>query len=273
MNTIFIGIAGGTGSGKTTLTEHLKQHFGDDISVVHHDSYYKHQDLPFEERCKQNYDHPDAFETDLMVKQLKELKSGKAIHCPVYSYADHQRTEETELILPSKVVIVEGILIFQDPTLREMLDIKIFVETDADVRILRRALRDVRDRGRTLESVITQVPHDSQAHARAVCRAKPQVCRHHRARGRAQLSRARHDHAAHCQPHCLGRLTQKREQPKAAPFFEILLHAREAEHHADHGGNADENDWVQVFGLFDAAREEEQRQRKDDAAPVDRTVP
>lgn len=149
MNTIFIGIAGGTGSGKTTLTEHLKQHFGDDISVVHHDSYYKHQDLPFEERCKQNYDHPDAFETDLMVKQLKELKSGKAIHCPVCSYADHQRTEETELILPSKVVIVEGILIFQDPTLREMLDIKIFVETDADVRILRRALRDVRDRGRT----------------------------------------------------------------------------------------------------------------------------
>lgn len=153
MNTIFIGIAGGTGSGKTTLTEHLKQHFGDDISVVHHDSYYKYQDRPFEERCKQNYDHPDAFETDLMVEQLKELK---AIRCPVYSYADHQRTSETELIRPSKVVIVEGILIFQDPRLREMLDIKIFVETDADVRILRRALRDVRDRGRTLESVITQ---------------------------------------------------------------------------------------------------------------------
>lgn len=146
MNTIFIGIAGGTGSGKTTLTEHLKQHFGDDISVVHHDSYYKYQDRPFEERCKQNYDHPDAFETDLMVEQLKELKAGKAIRCPVYSYADHQRTNETELIRPSKVVIVEGILIFQDPRLREMLDIKIFVETDADVRILRRAL----------ESVITQ---------------------------------------------------------------------------------------------------------------------
>ena len=156
MNTIFIGIAGGTGSGKTTLTEHLKQHFGDDISVVHHDSYYKHQDRPFEERCKQNYDHPDAFETDLMVRQLRDLKAGKPIRCPVYSYADHQRTDETELILPSKVVIVEGILIFQDPVLREMLDIKIFVETDADVRILRRALRDVRDRGRTLESVITQ---------------------------------------------------------------------------------------------------------------------
>ena len=124
MNTIFIGIASGTGSGKTTLTEHLKQHFGDDISVVHHDSYYKYQDRPFEERCKQNYDHPDAFETDLMVEQLKELKAGKAIRCPVYSYADHQRTSETELIRPSKVVIVEGILIFQDPRLREMLDIK-----------------------------------------------------------------------------------------------------------------------------------------------------
>lgn len=123
---------------------------------MHHDSYYKYQDRPFEERCKQNYDHPDAFETDLMVEQFKELKAGKAIRCPVYSYADHQRTNETELIRPSKVVIVEGILIFQDPRLREMLDIKIFVETDADVRILRRALRDVRDRGRTLESVITQ---------------------------------------------------------------------------------------------------------------------
>lgn len=123
---------------------------------MHHDSYYKYQDRPFEERCKQNYNHPDAFETDLMVEQLKELKAGKAIRCPVYSYADHQRTSETELIRPSKVVIVEGILIFQDPRLREMLDIKIFVETDADVRILRRALRDVRDRGRTLESVITQ---------------------------------------------------------------------------------------------------------------------
>ena len=139
MNTIFIGIAGGTGSGKTTLTEHLKQHFGSDISVVHHDSY-----------------HPDAFETDLMVRQLRELQEGKTIRCPVYSYAEHQRTDKTELVTPSKVVIVEGILIFQDPRLREMLDIKIFVETDADVRILRRALRDVRDRGRTLESVITQ---------------------------------------------------------------------------------------------------------------------
>ena len=156
MNTIFIGIAGCSGSCKSSLSEHLYHRFGDDIIVVHHDIYYKYQDRPFEERCNQNYDHPDAFETDLMVEQLKELKAGKALRCPVYSYADHQRTSETELIRPSKVVIVEGILIFQDPRLREMLDIKIFVETDADVRILRRALRDVRDRGRDLESIVTQ---------------------------------------------------------------------------------------------------------------------
>ena len=156
MGVMFIGIAGGTGSGKTTLTEHLKQHFGEDITVIHHDSYYKRQDLPFEERCKQNYDHPDAFDTPMLVEHLRALKAGKSIRVPVYSYVEHQRTDETELVRPSKVVIVEGILIFQHPVLRQMMDIKIFVETDADVRILRRALRDVRERGRTLESVITQ---------------------------------------------------------------------------------------------------------------------
>ena len=129
MNTIFIGIAGGTGSGKTTLTEHLAARFGSDISVVHHDNYYKRQDRPFAERCLQNYDHPDAFDT---------------------------RTDETVEIQPTKVVIVEGILIFQSKELRDLLDIKIFVETDADVRILRRALRDVEERGRSLESVVNQ---------------------------------------------------------------------------------------------------------------------
>ena len=156
MNTIFIGIAGGTGSGKTTLTEHLARRFGADISVVHHDNYYKRQNVPYEIRCLQNYDHPDAFDTDLMIEHLKELKAGRAIECPVYSYSDHNRTDETVTISPTKVVIVEGILIFADKALRDLLDIKIFVETDADVRILRRCLRDVEERGRTLQSVVTQ---------------------------------------------------------------------------------------------------------------------
>ena len=158
MKPIIIGIAGGTGSGKTTLTEKLRDHFGaNEVSVLNHDSYYKrHDELPFEERCKLNYDHPDAFDNDLLIQHLKELKAGRAIDCPVYDYAIHNRTDETVEIKPTKVVIVEGILIFQNKELRDPLDIKIFVDTDADVRILRRALRDVRDRGRTLESVITQ---------------------------------------------------------------------------------------------------------------------
>ena len=156
MNTMIIGIAGGTGSGKTTLTEHLAAQFGANISFVHHDNYYKRQNVPFEERCKQNYDHPDAFDTDLMVQQLRELKAGHAIRCPVYSYTDHNRTDETILIRPAPVVIVEGILIFQDPRLRELMDIRIFVETDADVRILRRALRDVEERGRSMQSIVNQ---------------------------------------------------------------------------------------------------------------------
>ena len=157
MNTILIGIAGGTGSGKTTLTRHLKEHFGNSVTVIGHDSYYKHQvGKTYEERALQNYDHPDAFDTSLLIAHLKELKAGRAIQCPVYSYVDHNRTDETVTVQPNKVIIVEGILIFQDPTLREMFDIKIFVETDADVRILRRCLRDVEERGRTLQSVVNQ---------------------------------------------------------------------------------------------------------------------
>ena len=156
MKTMFIGIAGGTGSGKTTLTKHLASHFGADVSVVHHDNYYKRQDRHFEERCKQNYDHPDAFDTELMIEDLKKLKAGQTIYCPVYDYSIHNRTDKTVEVKPTKVVIVEGILIFQNKELRDLLDIKIFVETDADVRILRRALRDVEERGRSLESVINQ---------------------------------------------------------------------------------------------------------------------
>ena len=157
MSTILIGIAGGTGSGKTTLTRHLKEHFGDSVTVIGHDSYYNRQGgKTDEERAKVNYDHPSAFDTDLLIQHLKELKAGRSIQCPVYSYVDHNRTDETVTVYPNKVIIVEGILIFQDPTLRDMFDIKIFVETDADVRILRRALRDVEQRGRTLQSVVTQ---------------------------------------------------------------------------------------------------------------------
>ena len=157
MGTILIGIAGGTGSGKTTLTRHLKQHFGDDVTVIGHDSYYKRQEgKTYEERTRQNYDHPSAFDTDLLIEHLRELKAGRSIFCPVYSFSDHNRTDQTVEIFPTKVIIVEGILIFQNPTLREMFDIKIFVETDPDERILRRCLRDVEERGRTLQSVVTQ---------------------------------------------------------------------------------------------------------------------
>ena len=154
---MLIGVAGGTGSGKTTLTRHLKEHFGDAVTVIGHDSYYKRQEgRTFEERSRVNYDHPDAFDTDLLIRHLKELKAGRPIQCPVYSYADHNRTDETVTVLPTRVIIVEGILIFQNPALRDMFDIKIFVETDADERILRRALRDVEERGRTLQSVVEQ---------------------------------------------------------------------------------------------------------------------
>ena len=157
MSTIIIGIAGGTGSGKTTLTQHLKEHFGSSVTVIGHDSYYKLQEgTTYEERVLQNYDHPDAFDTDLLIQHLRELKEGRSIQCPVYSYVDYNRTDQTVEIFPTRVLIVEGVLIFQDPVLRGLFDIKIFVETDADERILRRALRDVEERGRTLRSVVSQ---------------------------------------------------------------------------------------------------------------------
>ncbi|OQB99574.1 MAG: Uridine kinase [Firmicutes bacterium ADurb.Bin099] len=157
MDILVIGIAGGTGSGKTTLTNRLKERFGKDISVMSHDNYYRSQDdISFEERVKTNYDHPDSFETDLLIKHLKQLKNGHSIECPVYSFSEHTRTKDTRKIDPTKVIIVEGILIFQNPELLNMLDIRIFVDTDPDVRILRRILRDVKERGRSLDSVVTQ---------------------------------------------------------------------------------------------------------------------
>ena len=114
MSTIIIGIAGGTGSGKTTLTRHLKEHFGNNVTVVGHDSYYKRQEgTTYEERVLQNYDHPSAFDTDLLIQHLRELKEGRSIQCPVYSYVDYNRTDQTVEISPTKVLIVEGVLIFQ----------------------------------------------------------------------------------------------------------------------------------------------------------------
>ena len=154
---MILGIAGGTGSGKTTITRRLIQSFGGDVSVIHHDNYYKaHHDLPYEERAKLNYDHPDSFDTELLVEALKDLKQGRAVSCPVYDYTIHDRTDKTITIYPTRVIIVEGILIFQSRELCKEMDIKIYVDTDADVRILRRIVRDVRDRGRSLESVINQ---------------------------------------------------------------------------------------------------------------------
>ncbi len=157
MDTMVIGIAGGTGSGKTTLTEKLRERFAENVSVLYHDNYYKkHVGMTYEERSQLNYDHPDAFDTDLIVRDLTALRRGKAIQCPVYDYTIHNRSDRTLEVKPTQVIIVEGILIFADPALRELMDIKIFVDTDADVRILRRLLRDVKERGRTLDSVVTQ---------------------------------------------------------------------------------------------------------------------
>ena len=154
---ITIGIAGGTGSGKTTITRRIMQEFGGDVSVVYHDNYYKrHDDLTYEERTKLNYDHPNAFDTPLLIEHLEALKAGEPVECPVYDYTVHNRSEKTVPIRPAKVIVVEGILIFAEPELCRRMDIKIFVDTDADVRILRRILRDTRDRGRDLESIVTQ---------------------------------------------------------------------------------------------------------------------
>lgn len=152
-----IGIAGGTGSGKTTITKKMIQHFGSDVSVIHHDNYYKaHHDMSYEERSKLNYDHPDSFDTDMLVEAVKELKRGHSVVCPVYDYTVHDRSDKTVTVNPAKVVIVEGILIFSCKELCRQMDIKIYVDTDADVRILRRIMRDVRDRGRSLDSVVNQ---------------------------------------------------------------------------------------------------------------------
>ena len=156
-NILVIGIAGGTGSGKTTLMENIISSFSGMVTVLSHDNYYKRRDdLTYEQRCGINYDEPDALETDLMAAHLDELRQGRAIDCPVYDFTQHNRSGKTVRIEPKNVIIVDGILIFENQPLRDLMDIKIFVDTDADVRLCRRILRDVKERGRTLESVLSQ---------------------------------------------------------------------------------------------------------------------
>ena len=157
MQSVLIGVAGGSGSGKSTFTNRLKEYFGDSITVLYHDNYYRKQDqVPFEEREKVNYDHPDALETDLLAAHLEQLKAGRAIECPVYDYALHNRSHEVIVIEPSPIIIVEGILVLADDRICDLLDIKVFVDADADERILRRLQRDVKERGRDMDGIIAQ---------------------------------------------------------------------------------------------------------------------
>lgn len=156
-NYLIIGIAGGSGSGKTTLTNQIASQFTEQVTIITHDNYYKaHDDMTYEERSRLNYDHPNAFDTDLMIEHLAALKNGEKIECPVYDYTIHNRSKDTLTIVPNKVIIVEGILIFENKELCDLMDIRIFVDTDADVRIIRRIRRDVIERARSLESVMNQ---------------------------------------------------------------------------------------------------------------------
>ncbi|WP_099158604.1 uridine kinase [Virgibacillus ndiopensis] len=155
---VVIGVAGGSGSGKTTVTRSICQRFSDKtILVIEQDYYYKDQShLPFEERLNTNYDHPLAFDNDLLIKHIYDLMNQKTIEKPVYDYKIHTRSKDVIPVEPKEVIILEGILILEDPRLVDLMDIKVFVDTDADVRIIRRLLRDIKERGRTLDSVIDQ---------------------------------------------------------------------------------------------------------------------
>ncbi|SHI68961.1 uridine kinase [Dethiosulfatibacter aminovorans DSM 17477] len=155
---IFIGITGGSGSGKTTVVKKIKTAIpSKSLTVIEQDSYYKDQShLSFEERCKTNYDHPLAFDNDLLIEHLKDLAKGKEIEKPVYDYETHNRKEETITVEPRDIIVLEGILIFYDERLRDLLDIKIFVDTDSDIRLVRRIIRDMNERGRSIDSVLNQ---------------------------------------------------------------------------------------------------------------------
>lgn len=152
-----IGVAGGSASGKTTIVNIIREHFGDNLAVLSHDSYYKaHNTLSYEERCKLNYDHPSSFETEMLVEHIKLLKQGKPVQVPIYDYSIHNRSTATTLVEPKRVIIVEGILILENKELRDQMDIKIFVDTDADERLIRRIKRDMLERARSIESILSQ---------------------------------------------------------------------------------------------------------------------
>jgi uridine kinase len=154
---VIIGLAGGTGSGKSTITDAIRNEVKNQITLIPQDSYYKNFGLlPIEKRNKINYDHPESFDNALLIKHLKLLKKKIPIQKPIYDFKTHSRIDKTTLIKPSKIIIVEGILIFENEQLRKLMDIKIFVDTDADIRILRRIERDIKERGRNLESIIIQ---------------------------------------------------------------------------------------------------------------------
>ena len=157
MKPILIGIAGGSGSGKTSVAHALGSNQGSNLVILEQDAYYKHRsDLTFDERSKLNYDHPDAFDHALLLEHLQQLLSGHPIEKPIYNFSTHLREDATERVEPHHIIVLEGILTLVDPTIRELMDIKIYVDTDDDVRVLRRLKRDIRDRGRSLDSVITQ---------------------------------------------------------------------------------------------------------------------
>jgi len=157
LNPILIGIAGGTGSGKSTFTDRLKAMFGDEVTVIYHDNYYRaHDDIPFELRKIINYDHPDSLETELLLEHIKALKAGESVQCPVYDFSQHNRSKDFFEIKPSNVIILEGILIMADEQLRDLMDIRIFVDADADERILRRVRRDMVERGRDIDNIMDQ---------------------------------------------------------------------------------------------------------------------
>ncbi|MCR4407964.1 MAG: uridine kinase [Anaerolineae bacterium] len=158
MKPIVIGVSGGTGSGKTTVVQAILERVGAErIAYIQHDSYYRDQShLPPEERARVNFDHPDSLETELLVKHVRQLLAGQAVEVPVYDFTTHTRTKRTQRVEPRRVILVEGILIFAEPTLRDLMDVKIYVDTDADIRFIRRLQRDIAERGRTMESVIEQ---------------------------------------------------------------------------------------------------------------------